>query len=721
MASIVPSYEYDIFISYRQKDNRSDQWVTKFVQALKEELDATFKEDISIYFDENPHDGLEETHDVDDSLAKKLKCLIFIPIVSQTYCDPNAFAWQNELKVFIEQASNDQFGLKTRLSRGNIASRVLPMKIHNLDTADEKLFESEVGGVMRSIDFIYKETGVNRPLRNNEEFPEENLNHTLYRNQVNKVANAIKDLILGIKGGASTKNEIEGNQSTSTTDNPLVETQPKSKSKVLLASIGVILVIALAYLFYNQNKSDVPIEEINMSIAVLPFEDMSPDRNQEYFSDGLAEEIINVLMQIPNIQVVGRTSSFSFRGSDTDAQTIGKTLNATHLIQGSVRKFGNQVKVQVYLIDVKTGFNLKSYSFPETQLQNIFELQDNIAQSITSDLKLSLFSTLGNQIATSHTESSAALEEFFKGRKLWSERRNLLQAISHFEKAIALDPNYDRAYSALAETYVVLPSYTNKISTDIIVSKASEAIENSLQLNPNNAEALTAKGRFEYKFKLNWAESEKAFKKAITLNPNYGPAHLWYGIYFHETGQLDKAPKFYLKTVELEPRWAVSYYVFGLYYLNMNDVTNAKKLFKLSREIQPDYVNNSLAEFNLAVFINDFQGALKYWEEHIKIRCEQFTCKEQDLITVSEILRFLVNKGNNIIPDLKNKIQSLSLPRDRVTFAALLDEREILFSELNKLKEEDRYNFSYVLRYFFLDKVRNDPEFRSILRSVGLK
>ena len=111
MPSIIPGYEYDIFISYRQKDNRSDQWVTKFLQALKEELDATFKEDISIYFDENPHDGLHEHHEVDDSLKEKLKCLIFIPIVSQTYCDPKCFAWEHEFKVFVEQAGKDQFGL----------------------------------------------------------------------------------------------------------------------------------------------------------------------------------------------------------------------------------------------------------------------------------------------------------------------------------------------------------------------------------------------------------------------------------------------------------------------------------------------------------------------------------------------------------------------------------------------------------------------------------
>jgi len=115
MASIIPGYEYDIFISYRQKDNKGDRWVTEFVEALKDELESTFKEEISVYFDVNPHDGLLETHDVDASLKEKLKCLIFIPIISRTYCDPKSFAWEHEFKAFVELASHDQFGLKIKL------------------------------------------------------------------------------------------------------------------------------------------------------------------------------------------------------------------------------------------------------------------------------------------------------------------------------------------------------------------------------------------------------------------------------------------------------------------------------------------------------------------------------------------------------------------------------------------------------------------------------
>jgi hypothetical protein len=201
MASLIPGYEYDIFISYRQKDNKYDGWVTEFTDNLKRELEATFKEEIGVYFDMNPHDGLLETYDVDESLKEKLRCLIFIPVISHTYCDPKSFAWEHEFKAFIEDASKDQFGLKIKLPNGNVANRVLPVRIHDLDAEDIKLCESSLGGALRGIEFIYKSPGVNRPLRVREDKLQENVNKTIYRDQINKVANAVKDIFSGIRTG----------------------------------------------------------------------------------------------------------------------------------------------------------------------------------------------------------------------------------------------------------------------------------------------------------------------------------------------------------------------------------------------------------------------------------------------------------------------------------------------------------------------------------------
>jgi hypothetical protein len=150
-------------------------WVSEFVDALKTELESTFKEEINVYFDINPHDGLLETHDVDASLKDKLKCLVFIPIISRTYCDPKSFAWEHEFKAFVEQASQDQFKLKVKLPNGNVANRVLPVRKYDLEDEDIKLCEGVIGGFLRGVEFIYRSSGVNRPLRSMEEKPHDNL------------------------------------------------------------------------------------------------------------------------------------------------------------------------------------------------------------------------------------------------------------------------------------------------------------------------------------------------------------------------------------------------------------------------------------------------------------------------------------------------------------------------------------------------------------------
>ncbi len=199
MPSIIEGYNYDIFISYRQNDNKYDGWVTEFIVNLNKELEATIKDKINIYFDANPHDGLLETHLVSRSLEDKLKCLIFIPILSRTYCDPKSFAWNYEFLVFLKTAEQDRFGLNIKLGTGNFESRILPVRIHDLDPEDISLVESQLGFI-RSVDFIYHSQGVNRPLRQRDDDLIQNVKQLIYRDQINKVANAIDEIIRGLKG-----------------------------------------------------------------------------------------------------------------------------------------------------------------------------------------------------------------------------------------------------------------------------------------------------------------------------------------------------------------------------------------------------------------------------------------------------------------------------------------------------------------------------------------
>jgi class 3 adenylate cyclase len=189
-SSIVPGFDYDIYISYRQNDNKYDSWVTEFAEKLNQELSSTLKDKLSIFFDKNPEDI---------SKTNKVQSLIFIPIVSQTYCDNNSPVWKNEFKVFLEEIKNDPIGSTIKLANGNEASRMIPVKIHEIDTEDLKLLESELSGSLRSIDFIYREDGVNRPLHPIDDEKPGNPHRPMYRNQINKLANAIKEIIGGIK------------------------------------------------------------------------------------------------------------------------------------------------------------------------------------------------------------------------------------------------------------------------------------------------------------------------------------------------------------------------------------------------------------------------------------------------------------------------------------------------------------------------------------------
>ena len=285
MPSILPDFEYDIFISYRQKDNKRDGWVTEFVNTLKAELEATLKNPVSIYFDENPHDGLLETHLVDASLEKKLKCIVFIPIISQTYCDTSSFAWQHELLAFIRMASSDALGMNVTLANGNVASRILPIQIHDLDTEDREAIESALSSALRSISFIYSSPGVNRPLRVNEEQAENNKNRTNYRDQINKVANALKEIGTAVvkeekkRGGVVSSGPFEGKQGNGSSD--------KLRSIIKILSIAAALILILFVGYYTIRLLTPAVDASKVSIGVIPFRNNTGDPSMSHYGVGI--------------------------------------------------------------------------------------------------------------------------------------------------------------------------------------------------------------------------------------------------------------------------------------------------------------------------------------------------------------------------------------------------------------------------------------------------
>jgi TolB-like protein len=584
MASQIPGYEYDIFISYRQKDNKGYKWVSEFVDALKTELDSTFKDDVSVYFDINPHDGLLETHDVEASLKEKLKCLVFIPIISQTYCDSKSYAWQHELCAFNKSVKEDQFGRNIRLGSGNVASRILPVKIHELDPEDKALLETELGGILRSVDFIYRAPGVNRSLKPNDE-RSENLNHTNYHDQINKVANAVKEIINALKGYDGSK-EV-----------PIVSNfNPASKRWLngirARRIIGLLFIAALVagYFLYPKFKGNLQnssIEKLEKSIAVLPFINMGKDSTQQYFSDGLTDVILNSLDQLKDLKVYARTSSFKFRNKDP--REAGKELKVRYVLDGRLQQQGDNIRVTVQMIDTKSGYNIWSQQYTEKE-DDVFAVQDKIANSVAEKLELSF---LGNahQITTKkQTQSKEARELYLKGRFFWNKggASAFNKAIGFFLQAINTDPMYAEAYSGLADCYTAL-GYGSFLAPKDAFPKAKEAAVKALEIDSTLADAHASMGFFKFYFEWNWAMAEKELKTAITLNPNYALGYDYYGYYLTMMGAYDEARTILQKAEDLDP---LSVKIrtdmgFSMYYSGKYDL--AMKEFQACLEMEPKY------------------------------------------------------------------------------------------------------------------------------------
>jgi adenylate cyclase len=476
MASIVPGFGCDIFISYRHNDNRTD-WVTDFVSALQIELAATIKEPISIYFDRNPHDGLLETHSVDKSLEGKLKCLIFIPVISQTYCDPRSFAWQHEFCAFNKLAREDQFGREVKLGNGNVSSRILPIRIHDLDTDDRAIIEGEIAGVLRPIDFIYNEPGVNRPLEANDN-KNENQNRTDYRNQVNKVANAVKEIVVAVT--KPTHQTLRGEN---------VERFAKGRFSVTrpaIISLVALCAVITAYLIYQWvpatavHDGNEPAMPLDKSIVVLPFIDLSPQKDQNWFTDGLTEEILNSLAQANDLKVISRTSSFAFKDKNLPVQSIADSLGVNYVVEGSVRKSESGIRVTAQLIRAADGFHIWSNSYDRT-LKDIFQVQHEIATRISESLDVSLDPDSFRQMHMAGTSNPEAYLAFLKGQELFREghknRYRILEYLKEanvsFDQALLLDPGFASPSIFHADYYLHYIDHTPDSRNDTLSEKSA--------------------------------------------------------------------------------------------------------------------------------------------------------------------------------------------------------------------------------------------------------
>ncbi len=267
---------------------------------------------------------------------------------------------------------------------------------------------------------------------------------------------------------------------------------------------------------------------------MLPFTNLSGDASKDYFSDGMSEELLNLLARVPGLQVAARTSAFAFKGRNVDIREVGKELGVETVLEGSVRQSGDQVRITAQLIDTESGFHLWSETY-DRKLQDIFAVQDEIAQAIVEKLKIEL-APEEQQLAQrdkAPTQNVEAYELYLQGRAIWKRRGedNLKRAIDLYQSALARDPGFARAHAALASAYVVLPGYTQAKTTtrSSTCRMAEQSARQALALDPNIGEAHAVLAQINSD-RGNLLDAESGFFFAISLEPNEPTPHHWYSI-----------------------------------------------------------------------------------------------------------------------------------------------------------------------------------------------
>ncbi len=345
------------------------------------------------------------------------------------------------------------------------------------------------------------------------------------------------------------------------TDSLLTRTQ-----NALLFSMMLLGMLGLGYGFYGYYSNVFETAETSTaqslaagqrefvapenSIAVLPFADLSEDGSQGYFSDGIAEEILNVLAKVNGLHVAARTSSFAFRQPDKDIREIGRLLNVSTVLEGSIRKSGDRIRLTAQLINVEDGYHIWSNSY-DRELDDVFAIQDEVASAIATAL-VDSFAGLEQKTA-SRTNDLAAFEAYRTGRLHWWRRSpdELQKAITLFASALEHDPSYAPAYAAMADSWLLLSMYGNLTNLKA-TERAMPMIEKALEIDPASAEAFAALGLARWQIGQVDA-GESAFRQAIRLNDDYIPAYLWLGGLLGQLGRLPEQAQLLQQAMALDP------------------------------------------------------------------------------------------------------------------------------------------------------------------------
>ena len=456
------------------------------------------------------------------------------------------------------------------------------------------------------------------------------------------------------------------------------------------------------------------------SIAVLPFANMSSDPEQEFFSDGISEEIINMLAHVPGLKVAGRTSSFSFKGKNQDLRIVGEQLNVNYILEGSVRKSGNKLRITAQLIKVVDGYHLWSEKF-DRQLEDIFDIQDEISFAILNAIKIKLFEKEEEAVFKRYTNNPEVYQLYLQGRfyyNKWAGADRYKKTIEYYNEAIEKEPEYALPYTGLAGCYLNL-WFFNYLPPEQSLIQMKEATLRSLSLDNKIAESHISLARMKFWYEWNFTEAEHEFKKAIDLNPNHAESHEQYGIMLSILGKKKEALAQAEIAIALDPFSIMINWGLGWVNWSIGNYTRSSEQGKHLIELEPNFFGGYFMYGLSLLFMGKYNESLIQLKIAAKQNHGSFTLFHLGLVygVMGE-----QKKTNNVLDELLNMSSSQSVGNfDLAMIYGGLGKFDLSIQYLEKGIEKHEGMMVMLRNYSqLIPAFKSDPRLNELLKKIGL-
>ena len=509
----------------------------------------------------------------------------------------------------------------------------------------------------------------------------------------------------------------QGIKRTETADALPASARPKKYGWVYVVIIGVAVSIGLFFLGrYTVQEAASPARTPAKSIAVLPFDNLSRDPDNAYFTEGVQDEILTRLAKVADLKVISRTSTQRFKSAPENLPQIAKQLGVTNILEGSVQKVADRVRVNVQLINALTDEHLWADTY-DRKLTDIFAVESEIAQAVAQALQATLTGSEKSSIAKKPTENPEAYELYLKGRFFWNKRTgvDLRKAIDYFNQAIAKDPNYALAYAGLADSYLLLPNYGNA-STQEAIPPARAAVKKALELDDSLAEAHASTGLLD-QLELHLERGNAEFERAIQLKPNYATAHHWLMLGRLTLGHLDQAIAEGKRALELDPLSLIINADFAWTYFCARRFDEAEAQARKTLEIDPNFF---LAHYYLGEVLQ-FKGrladAIPEFQKAFDLNSDPYSL---GMLGQAYARKGQEDEAQKVLARLNELAKSRYVAPYAVALVYLgLGEKERAIAELERAYQSGDSNYLFVIKVDpLLDDLRGDPRFEALVQKV---